>query len=585
MLRLTHDQLDTVEQLGVRRRAALVDGLLAAAWPAVTGRLKDRWPAFVEAALLQAHRHGVDDTQDMANYASLWCIWGPGFEDKPGFDWAREIVADARRGASLKVHQLVQRTREELGRRPSAPAAPGAAPPITAAQIDGALRGIDAQMGQLGSARAIFPATGPRPVFKACDVAALDLMVAEPEGLMEYRPGPTGWQRGAVPRVEAAPLHWTHAPDEPHHFAVTSQALRAGPPARLNLKLQMIAACDPKLHPEVAHLGAQGRLAWKGRDTQRLSMALYALPPDPDAPQQGIAALTPADLQQLSVAACGQRDAGAPFGNGQVTVQVVSATQWLAELRHPAWPALAWPGGTAAAAFSPPSLRLESDGTTRNASAWQRGWAELPVKFRAGLEKLFNAWVRAVDPATPRLEVEAAPLVGEAAVTWGWRRTGPASVAMRAEGRIDLVACELDLRLSGDVVHAGSRARVTLSAKGRSELRTPIAQLGDTATTAGQELKSALRSFRFPFTLDVEPLAGPSLTTLSAGVMPEALAGAISGDCGLRPRPDGAGFCWFFALRCDASAVVLQAVDPVLGGTTLRRELLPAQTLVEWTAG
>jgi hypothetical protein len=581
MVRLSFDQVDAIETLLVKRRAATVNGLLGQAWPLVVERLKDRWPAFVEAALLQAHRHGADDVQDMALYASLWCIWGAAFEDKPGFEWAREIVADPRRGAALKVHQLLHRTREELAKRQ--PAGPTAAPVVTAAQFDAALRTVELQMAQVGEGRAIFPREEPRTLIKACDVQTIDLMVAEPDTLNEYRHLPVGWQRTALPRIEAPPVHWTRAPELPLALATTSFALRGGTPARLNLKVQAVAQCDPKVHPEVAHLSAQGLLAWKGRDTQRLSLALYALPPDPAAPAPGIAALTPVDVHRLSITACGHRDAGAPFGAPQLEVRVVPATQWLTELRHATWPALAWPGGTEAAPRTPPVLRLEADGAARDASGWQRGWAELPAKVRAGLDKLFNAWLRAVE--NPRLEVELSPLAGEAGITWGWRRTAPDTVAMRTVGRLDLIACAIDFRLGGELVHGGARARISVACKGGSELRTPIDELGGVAAIEGQDLKSMQRPFRFAFTIDVEPVAGPPLATLCVLPLAEGLSGAVAGEAGLKPRPDGAGFHWFFTLRSEPVTVTLQWSDPVLGTATIKRDLLPALALADWTAG
>jgi hypothetical protein len=245
---------------------------------------------------------------------------------------------------------------------------------------------------------------------------------------------------------------------------------------------------------------------------------------------------------------------------------------------------MAWPGGTSAGPFAAPVVRLEADGAARDASVWQSGWAELPARFRAGMDKLFNAWLRSVDTNTPRLEVDASPLVGEAGLSWGWRRTAPDAVAMRAEGQLDLIACALDVRLSGEIVHSGARSRIVLGAKGRVELRTPIQQLGDSGTE-GQELKSAQRAFRFPFGVDLEALASPELATLCAAAMPEGTLGALAGECGLRPRPDGAGFQWFFALRVEPVAVWLTRADPVLGATTLRREIFPAMALIDWCAG
>src|SRR5206468_8888905 len=130
----------------------------------------------------------------------------------------------------------------------------------------------------------------------------------------------------------------------------------------------------------------------------------------------------------------------------------------------------------------------------------------------------------------------------------------------------------------------GARARVRAEAKGRCELRMSIAQLGAQAPE-GQELKAAQRSWRFPYAVDVEPLASADLVTLCAAPgAADAPTGAIVGECGLRPRPDGAGFHWFFALRTEPLAITLQTTDPVLGSARHVRTLLPAAVLVDWSA-
>ena len=99
----------------------------------------------------QGRKHGLREARDLARYASLWCIWGPSFDGKPSFAWAAEILADPRRGAALKLHQLAHRTRQELQQRQAAAggaAAAGAAPVLTTAQFEAALTGVDARIGQ-----------------------------------------------------------------------------------------------------------------------------------------------------------------------------------------------------------------------------------------------------------------------------------------------------------------------------------------------------------------------------------------------------------------------------------------------------
>jgi hypothetical protein len=71
-----------------------------------------------------------------------------------------------------------------------------------------------------------------------------------------------------------------------------------------------------------------------------------------------------------------------------------------------------------------------------------------------------------------------------------------------------------------------------------------------------------------------------SVVTPAAGAL-----GAIAGEAGLRPRPDGKGLQWYFSLRAEPCAVLLQSADPVLGLTQQRRVLFPALPLVEWSAG
>ena len=457
---------------------------------------------------------------------------------------------------------------------------------VTPAQFDAALARVDAQVGSLAAAKAVYLDVEPRRAIKACDLGAIDMMVADVDSLQEYRHGPTGWQRVSVAKLGLPPVHWTHVPDEAVPLAVTSHALRAGPVARLNLKIETVAVCDPRIHPEVVHVSQQGRLAWKGRDTARLSLALYApaTPPSPPEPP-GIAAESVPDFQKVRITSCGMRDAGAPFGDVEIALRVCPATQWLVEVRHAAWPAMLWPATDQTIEAAPvATCRLQADGAPKDAVPWQRHWIGLQAAFRAGMERLFNAWTRAFDGQATRLEVEASPLIGQAGVTWGWRRVEAANVAMRTQGVLDFIACALELRLAGELSIDGARSRLHVACKGRSELRMTVTQLGAVGPE-GQDLKSAVRTWHFPFGLEVEPLASPDLVSLCAAPGVEPALGALVGECGLRPRPDGAGFQWFFTLRVLAMSIALQTADPILGRGRHTRQLLPAMTLVDWSAG
>ncbi|MEO5883104.1 MAG: hypothetical protein ABIQ06_11870, partial [Caldimonas sp.] len=585
-------QFDQLEQLTLKRHAASISSVLAETWPALTERLGDRWPAFVEAAVQQGRKHGLRDARDLARYASLWCIWGPAFDGKPSFAWAAEILGDARRSSVLKLHQLAHRTRLELQQRHAAEgataAAAGAAAALTTAQFEAALAGVDAKMGLLAAARSVFPSsTLAVAAVRACDLGTIDMMVAEAENLQEYRHTPNGWQRFAVAKLADAAVKWSRAPDGPLALAVASHALRRGAPARLNLRIESHAVCDPRVHPEVVHVGAEGHLAWKGRDTARLSLALYAPTPKPveaNTAVPGIAAEAPFDLQTVQVSSCGLRDAGAPFGDVALEVRVYDAAQWLTEVSHPAWEPLVWPAPPEAVPAPTATCKLEKDGAPLGAAAWQQSWRGLHGAFRAGMERLYNEWARVLDAEPSRLEVEASPLVGQVGVTWGWRRTSASTVAMRTEGALDLLALSIELRLSGELVEGPARSRIRIHCKGRSEMRMTIAQLGDKAED-GKDLKSVLRTWRFPFTLEIEPLAGTEPSTLSAAAGPIPISGALVGECGLRGRGDGGGLQWFFALRVEPVTIFSEVSDPVLGSSRQTRKIFPALSLVDWSAG
>jgi hypothetical protein len=584
MLRLSWEQFDLIEAIVLKRHAASISKVLAASWPAMTELLKDRWPAFVEAAVLQGRKHGFTEARELARYASLWCIWGPSFDAKPGFAWAAEILADPRRSASLKLHQLVHRTRDELQRR--LPAAAGAAPVVTVPQLDLALGGVDTQMGKLAAARSVFPVDAVSAVVLACDVGSVDMMVAGAENLQEYRHTANGWQRLPLARANDPHVTWSRAPEAPVEIAVTSHGLRRGAPARLNLRVDTVAVCDPRVHPEIVHVGPEGRLAWKGRDAARLSLALYAPLPDPPGPDEaapGIAAEAAADAQTVRIESCGLRDAGAPFSDVTVKLRVYPATQWLSEVRHPSWSAMTWPPGDEATA-PPPACTLEADGAAADAVKWQRSWAELHAVFRRGMDRLYNEWVHALDGQAARLEIEASPLVGQAGLTWGWQRTAADVVRLRTQGALDLIACAIDLRLSGELAIGSARSRIRILCKGRTELRMTIAQLGGEAVE-GQDLKSALRTWRYPFTLEIEPLAGAEPATLGASSGPVPITGALVGGCGLRPRPDAAGHQWFFSLRSEPVIVSTETADPMFGASRAVKNIFPALQLVDWSAG
>lgn len=581
MLQITPEQLEQVEALQLRRDARELPRLLGGAWPEVAAQLQARWPAFVEVALERAQQIGLRHVAELARYASLCCLWGAGFEAKPRFEWAAAIVGDAALSPTLRLHQLTHGSREELVRR-AARAAPSS-DALTPAGFDKALAAVEAGLLRVARGRAIFLDQPPPPRPRACDLAAVSFAIVEPKPLQGYQSQDGRWRRVDLPPWAPQPETLSAPLGEPRLLPVLSRAAGAGASARLQLAVNTLARCDAH-HPEVLHVSGAGRLAWRGADTARLSLTLHAPPsppPDDRLGPIGIGHGEPPDVQTVSIASCGIRDAGAPLGRLELGLQVHAATQRLVEVMHGALPAQAWPaeGGPPPLNTASTGCRLEIDGHAEAAPAWLKAWQGLQPAARAGLEKLFIAWSRQMAGTTGRMEAELAPLVGQAGLAWGWQHEADGAVALRVQGAIDFAALVLDLRLAGELDWAGSRARVSLRAQGRSEWRTALDQRG----SAG--LDEVKTGWRHPFVLGVEAIATGQPALLSAGPLPEELRGAVVGECGLRPRPDGRGHQWFYRLAIEAVSVSLLRNDPAGGTQRQRRELLPSLTLIDWSAG
>ena len=103
--------------------------------------------------------------------------------------------------------------------------------------------------------------------------------------------------------------------------------------------------------------------------------------------------------------------------------------------------------------------------------------------------------------------------------------------------------------------------------------------------TEGHGLAHAKCAWRHPFALSVDAIATGDPALVSAGPLDESLRGAVVGECGLRARPDGQGSQWFYRLAVEPVNVMLVRHNPQGGMQRQRRELLPALTLVDWSAG
>lgn len=579
MLQLSAEQLEQVEALQLQRDSRELLQLLGAAWPEVAEQLQARWPAFVELALEQAQQIGLRQVADLARYATLCCLWGANFQARPRFEWAAAIAADPQLSPTLRLHQLTQRSREELVRRAAKAAPTGDA--LTPAGFDKAQAAIEAGLSRIARGRAIFLDQPPRPRPQACDLAAVTFAVVEPKPLQAYQVQDGNWRRADLPPWAPAPESLSAPLDEPRELSVLSRAAGAGASARLQLAVSTVASCGAH-HPEVRQVSGGGRLSWRGADTARLSLTLHAPPSPPADPKLGPAGIAygePPDVQTVDITSCGIRDAGAPLGQVALGLRVHAATQRLLEVRHGALPVQSWPeeGQAPPLPIAATACRLEADGHAEPAPAWLKGWQQLQPAARTGLEKLFIAWSRQMAGTSGRMTAEMAPLVGQAGISWGWQHAADGNVALQVQGAIDFAALVLDLKLSGELEWGGSRARVSLQAQGRSDWRVSL--------TEGQDLEQVKTGWRHPFTLSVEAIANGQPALLSAVPLAEGLRGALSGECGLRPRPDGRGLQWFYRLSVEAASVCLLRHDPLGGTQRQQRELIPALTLMEWSAG
>ena len=600
MLTLQAEQLDALEQLdraafGVALRRGLGD-----AWPLVAARLGPGFDGLVASALAGAQQRGLPAPWQAAGYANLCCVWGAGFDAKPGFEWARDILAARERKPELRLHQLVQHTRELLSRgaavaptaarlgsatsagqvvSTSAGRTPSTNPAgVTAAQFDAVLARLPA-LADAASACGVFvqPPSASSSVV-ACDLAGVEIEIGQPAGLHEYQLLNAAWRRQPVPPVPHA-LRLDAAPTQPQTLAALGANERASA-SRLRLRLQGLAQCDRARHPSVTVDSPQGRLQWRGRDAIALALPLpgHMLPP----PDTAIAPELEPALHHVAIETCGVRDHGAPIGPLAVELRVHSAVQTFCEWRIGALPALKRPQQGAPAEPAAIACRLERDGHALDASPWIASWRALHAKLEAGLEQLFGTWVRVGAIEAPRMDAQLAPLQGTASMTWGCRQADISTVFTRLQGRVDMLACAADVTLAGEIAQDGARARVTLRARGRCELRCDLAR-NDAATPLAAAAAPPLATWRFPFEVDVEPVAGSLPATLGQAAGRPSLGGALTGTAGLRVHAAG-GLEWFFTLSCEPAQLAITRADALFGIAGSSRALLPAMVLVDWSS-
>ena len=310
---------------------------------------------------------------------------------------------------------------------------------------------------------------------KACDVGSIDMMVAEAESLLEYRHAATAGSASPAARASAAaPVKWTRDSRRAARARRDQPCLARRPAGTSQPSCRCRSRCATRAFIRRSSTPASsGRLAWKGRDAARLSLALYALPPAPPEPglaAPGIGAETPFDAQTVSIASCGLRDAGAPFGDADDAAAGLSgdAVPDRSSASRPGR-AMAWPAprrGRSARRRRPARSRPTA-GRPTPAPGSAPGSA-CTTAFRQRMERLYNEWSRALEGGrrAARGRGLAAGRPGRPRPGAGGR-TSPATVAMRIAGALDLLALSLDLRLSGELVDGGAaRAASSSTARG-----------------------------------------------------------------------------------------------------------------------
>ena len=588
------DDIATLEADAWRSFVAQLADHLAGRWPAMPERLAARYPAFVDLAVQQALDKGLARAASVARYVNLCFVWGPAFHDKAGFEWAAAMLASASQQEWLAVHQLVQRSLQELQRLPGARIEPQAL-----AAADAAVLTAFGPLGQQGRMGRFDPLPAPA---LACDLEAADIRLIDAGWHQLYRLAGLGndsdWQRSAVALPGALRVDASQA--LPKLLAALSHPAGQGPAARLQVRVRPLLVCDGDLHPALSFCGPHGQWAWAGHAAKAASWPLATREQAPAAagPGTAIAEETSPELHRLDIETCGLRDQGEPLGAQQCTVAVWPATQWWIELQrarpetHALLPgAHAWPRAAT-------RCRVERDGQAQDASPLRRQFEDgLDGATAAGLQTLADHWQRLPGLASARFEAQLGLLVGQASLSWGWHfgpggLDGPA--LMRVLGQLALDACLADLQLGGELggeaapgdadPHwlADTRSRITLRFAGQSALRQSVRRETPEPPLAAQ-LGGVVARWRFAAELSLEPLA-----TDTGRLLQQAgpVSGALVGEAGLRPRTTGgSGWEWFASLRIEPVAVPLTLTDPLLGSLSRSLPLLPALTLLNWCLG
>lgn len=609
MLRLNTEQH---EWLLARERQRLAQALaqsLAEQWPALAQKLGERIESFVDTALQQAQRHGLSHHRHAARLVNLWCLWGPAFEDKPGFEWAAAILKDPRRSPAVKVQQLVLQSHDLLTSKGAA------VKPETLDQSDLAMT-LAAQQPRAASwVEQPSDAAEPRV---ACDMTAFDLALGDQAWRHEYRLSLAG-QVPVASRVPLVAEPQRYRVDKPvlpgtpvaaRQIAALAYPVSAGDKAWLHVRCAVDTVCHEHIHPRVDLKSDQGGRVLQGQAARLVKWPLYRAddpPPTsalvPQLPPSTAAALKPGApvstlvpggglVRQrmpshvaLSATTCGLRRAGAPLGAQDALITVFPAEQWLAEFKAMPQPEWLWPAQGDRPVAPPLQVKLACDGQPLGTPGWVEGWGLLGPALVAGVEGWWQALQRSEALQQLRIHLHPRLMHGHSLWTWGARESVSTEGSLgfwRAQAEGSLVASGTELNVSGDLVHGEAVGRLRLRAKGETRLDTRLLVDQADPPLAG-ELAKVKASWRYPFEAELDAVSQPSLQTLSLD--PTSPLGALVGEAGLRSRPDGQGFQWYCVLKLEAAQARYDLWDPMRGLQRHSRVLWPETTLLDWSVG
>ena len=551
--------------------------ILAVHWPKLFERLSDRAPDYLDAAKRKAMVYQFEQEEVVARYVNLCCAFGPNFEDKPDNEWALAVLADERLVAWVKLHQLVLRAADVLGRRSD-----------DGRQVAAQFLRADAELVDFHDALLRAADSDALPLTRvACDLEAIDIRVLETNWRREYSCVEQSWQLVNVPETVSSVRIGSGRP-APLQICVLSHVPKMGPLARLQVRVLTHSRCDQDRHPLVSYAGNHGLSQWRGHLAQAVSWQLPALLPG--EPDKGMGASfleeTQPDAALLRASSCGVRDDGVPTGPFQTHVWSYPADQYLLTIQREAGDMLSWPkrpGDQSNPEWGITSCHLERDGSPVNIPGWNSGFQErLQHSIFAGLDKLFAAWqLTTRDSAMNAL---VALMVGRSAITWGWRESADGLAErpfLRVVGDLDLNHI-IDVQMVGEIEQGLTRSRLRLTVKGDVPMKRLVKREGKSPGLF-EVIPACVSKWQLGFHAEFDPIAVED-AALVRDVGP--CTGFLNGEVGIRPKVTGGnGWEWYSRISTEPVYLPICIHDPVLGLTQKTLSLLPGITLLDWSLG